>query len=212
MTQPSKTAHLKLVHFEFQDDGFAHAMQGMSKLMSQVAETEAAFLGIEQGVLWQEGRLDRHAITRAVMRHDGHHAFAPITALGDALVITSVLAMAISSSVALNQPAWRACEAMAQPSARFSDRGQAEARLLFLPGAMLVVPDDDFALNNAIDKARSARSPAYVGSVWTVAGASNHQTIQGRGAADAARNLTEGLLRADERNISVSVSRRSFPG
>lgn len=211
MTRSKATAHLGLAHFEYDDESFGYSMQCISQLMSELRNAKDSFIAMEQGALWQEGRLDRHAITRVILRGEDRPGFGLIAGLDDALVIASVLAMAISSSTSVNQPAWRGCEAFAERSDRFPDRGQAEARLIFLSGAMLVLPDDDFALHGRIEEARSHEEPSVIGSVWTAPGTSHHQAMQSLGAAEAARKLVEDMLGAAKGGISVTLSRQDVP-
>lgn len=216
MTKQDQPALLHLAHHELEDDGFAYSIQSITRLMRMIQEENPAFIGMKQDVLWQEGRIDRHAITHVLTASEKGAGFTSIMGLGDSLVMASVLSVAIGSSTAINQPAWRACEAMAEPSERFPDRGQAEARLIFLPGAMLVVPDDDFSIEAMIDKSRKAPVGASIGSVWTVAGQSNHETLAGHAAADAAAKLLALMLNrssssASEGSIKVEISRAPAP-
>lgn len=216
MTKRDQPARLHLVHHELADDGFAYSIRAITRLMRMIQKENPAFIGMKQDTLWQEGRLDRHAITHALSATDEGPGFTSIMSLGDNLVMASVLSVAIGSSAAINQPAWRACAAMAEPSERFSDRGQAEARLIFLPEAMLVVPDDDFSIEATVDKAREAPGGASLGSVWTIAGQSHHEIMAGRAAADAAAKLVAGMLNrsssgASAGNITVDISRALAP-
>jgi len=209
-------ARLQLVHHEIDDEGFAYSIGAITRLMRTIQEENPAFLGMKQDALWQEGRLDRHAITHAIALEHESPGFTSIMSLGDALVMASVLSVAISSSTAINQPAWRACEAMAEPCERFPHRGQAEVRLIFLPEAMLVVPDDDFALHATIEEARDADDIPCIGSIWTVKGQSHHGAMASRAAADAAGKLVAKMLSAPApntplRNITVDISREPVP-
>jgi len=216
MTERDQPELLNLARHELKDDGFAYSIRAITKLIRMIQEENPAFIGMKQDALWQEGRLDRHAITHVLAASKEGPDFTSIMSLGDSLAMASVLSVAIASSTAVNQPAWRACAAMAEPSERFPDRGQAEARLIFLPEAMLVLPDDDFSIEATIDKAREAPDGASLGSVWTIAGQSHHEIMAGHAAADAAAKLVALMLNrtssdASAGSITVDISRAPAP-
>jgi len=185
--------------------------EAFGKVLSFIAENLTAFpegdLSIQallQDLHWFGGRIDRLGITDALFESDRTRPERrSIAGLPREMAMRCALTLTgIQCANSLNRPLNIACMDLA---ARSKDQETMEARAYFLPGSILVIPDDDFAIEARLQAPQEDADPPLMGTILLAPAPSNHAQILRAGAARAAADLLLALLARPDLEVSAEI-------
>lgn len=183
---------------------FVHVLAFIGQQLAPVTQSGTSIIAFEQDLHWFGGRIDRLAITEALVKGDGGKPETRrIIGLDQEVALRcAAIILGIQSATSLNTPLNVTCMEI---SAAEGEAERVDARALFLSGAVLVLPGDDFALERDLRDAHDDRTVFHARLLLPPA-ASHHAEMHNAGLAQEAADLIIAMLDRPE-EISVEIQR-----